>query len=255
MQSHMTGILLVNLGLVGVVFILIDIMTGVEAEMTLKNRKVGCHIIAVLSAIANSELNLLLVLIGLDRILELIQKPFYNTCISYVTVSCTTWIFSVVTTIIGTYLITGGVSAIVSSTDYQLETECWLVFDKANGHLKYGFFFWFMNMIIPALAFSLTIVTLSAVWYKRHKSGYTTNQNDKWQNIAFLVSALLLTMVYLYRSLTRDSNWYANLSVWWFLVHPSIVILWLSLVPELRKALACCVCIMNESEAAMLLDE
>ena len=68
MQSHMTGILLVNLSLVGVVFILIDILVGVEAELTSENRKFGCHAIAVLSTMAYSELNLLLILIGLDRV-------------------------------------------------------------------------------------------------------------------------------------------------------------------------------------------
>ena len=134
------------------------------------------------------------------------------------------------------------------------QTNCWLVFTHRS-HLKYYLFFLFINRIFPALTLALLGVILSGVWYRKHKAGYTSDQNDKFQNIAFLASASLLILMNLCRSLNTDSTDSINLSGWWQLVQPSIVILWLSLVPELRKALGCCVCIMNESETTMLLDD
>ena len=81
MKNHMTGTLLVNLAVVGLVIFVTDILIELEAEVLAESNikgRVTCHMIEVLSTVTICEFTLILLLLALDRILVTLDKVPYD---------------------------------------------------------------------------------------------------------------------------------------------------------------------------------
>ena len=77
--SHMAGILLANLALVGVVSFWTDVATEFEREIMMQSvflGRIGCHFLLNLTMIIKTEFHFMIILLGLDRILVMENKVF-----------------------------------------------------------------------------------------------------------------------------------------------------------------------------------
>ncbi len=254
MKNHMTGILLVNLAIVGLITCVTDILIEIEAEVLAESNikgKVTCHMIQVLSTVAACEFTLILLLLALDRILVTLDKVPYDNRKAFIAVSVLSWFISIILAVLGIYAVTGDAHAYVIPYDImrgRKKTICWIGYGHASMK-RHETYFGILNILFPVFGLIIASIILSIIWCYGARSGKSLSKNDKFLNISFFVSSLIFVL------LTVIPKFYFRLGIISLLAIPVIMIPWLILVPELRSSLCGCQCIKDDGEGAMLLKE
>ncbi len=251
--SHMVGILLANLALVGVVSFWTDIATELEKEVMVRSMllgDIGCHFLVNLSMVVKTEFHFIMILLGLDRILVIERKVFYEgKFIHKVFISIVTWCLAFTLAVI-VYPITGGRHIQFQPLDHDkcFKAACYIL--PTHPSFNAETYITTMTIIIPTLLLVLVIATLCGLWFRAARGGCNIAPEEKPIHITYLSSAgILVVGNFIELSVTH----FVMLSLTlWLIIQPIVLVCWLTLEPDLRQALRRG--IRSEDEGVILLE-
>ncbi len=216
-----------------------------------------------LALIIRIEFYFIMIILGVDRILVMVNKTFYERKAWWkVVVTFGTWLISSLL-VVSIYWFTHGDHISYkphdrTRRDYRAECSvAYEVTDAEGEELNMGG----LTASVPTLLiFMATLLLVFCIfWFRASRSILKLDPREKSQNLAFFISQLTLLVCSVLFEFTLNLQSVALLEL---LLEPLIMVYWLVLVPELRQGLCCCreqekeeekgALIMQENKTVML---
>ncbi len=242
-RRHMSGVLLANLALVGIFSFWSDVAVELERELMERSimlGEIGCHMLVNLALIIRIEFYFIMIILGIDRVLVMVNKTFYERRAWWkIVVTFGTWLISSLL-VVSIYWFTHGDHISYKPHDRtrrDYKAECAVAYEvtDAEGDMNMGG----LTASVPTLLIFMAVELLvfCVFWFRASRSILKLDPREKAQNIAFFISQVTLLICSILFEFTADLHSVALLEL---LLEPLIMLYWLVLVPELRQGLCCC---------------